>query len=160
MKPKVDRAARRKAAQTLRDFIAGRIDNFAFEEAEPLTDDPVVGAIWDSCWLLYDDFKRHRLTGRHALSLDTRRQMLRWVLFLDTDLPYLWPNLPFAGWDPRVRVRQSGWRGWLTGGLSLSVVQGFLAKGHYPVWPFRSVMEFKHALATPRRLSGQRSALG
>lgn len=160
MYPKVDRTARNRAAQTLRDFIAGRIDNFTFEDAQPLTDDPVVRAIWESCWLIYDDFKRHRLTGRDAVSPDTRRQMLRWVLFLDTDLPYLWPDLRYAGWDPRARAQQSGWRGWLQWGPSPRVVQDFLAKGHYPVWPFRSVAEFKQALAKPRRLSGQRSASG
>ena len=157
MPQSVDRPARDCAAQILRSFMSGQMDQFAFEQAQPITTDPVIGAIWDTVWAFYCDFRRHRLTGRDRLAPAMRREWQRWILFLDSGHPYVWPDLPMPGLDPRHRTRQPGWRGRWKGGLAPHQVQAFLAAGHFAVWPFRTVSDFRHALATPRRLSGKKT---
>lgn len=150
----VDRRARDLAAQLLRDFISGKVTNFDFEERCPETHDRAIHAVWDTAWLLYDDFKTHKLTGRHRLDVTTRRQTIRWIVFLHGDLDYRWPHLPQPGADPNIRVEQSVLRRiFAPFGLKRVEVDEFLKSGHYPVWPFASVKDYKAAIARPRLLS-------
>lgn len=153
-----DRQACDLAAQALRDFASGRITNNEFEAAEPQTKDPAIRAIWETVWLFYDDVSEHRLTGRHKLPRDLRRGWVRWILFLHSDLPYEWPDLPHPGVDPEPRITTSllGRLFAPLGGLRESWVTPFLSAGHFPVWPFLSVKDYKRALAAPRLLSGRR----
>lgn len=156
--PIIDGQARSAAAEVLRRFIAGQITNDSFEDQVPETDDPAIWAIWDTCWLFYDDFKEHRLDGKYRLSPDLRRQLSRWVLFLDSDLPYQWPKMRFPGRDPRPFTMRNPIKRFLThGSIHPELTEKFLAAGHYPVWPFVSVKDYKAALAAPKRLSGGRS---
>ncbi len=151
----VDRAARDAAAELLRRFINGKVTNDDFEDGEPQTHDPAIPAIWQTCWVFYDDMKEHKLEGGYRLEPDQRRQMARWILFLDSDLPYLWPEIWLPGIDPRPRVKRSLIGRILSfGGLRLAQVEEFLATGHYPVWPFASRQDYDFALASPKRLSG------
>ena len=157
----VDRAARDEAAQALRRFINGKITNFAFEALCPTTGDPAIHAIWNTSWLFYDDFKTHRLDGRNGLSMDQRKSCVRWIIFLHNDLEYSWPHLARPGSDPNLRVRKSVWRGLLgldPFDLSSEEARKFMAAGHYAVWPFISVRDYKQALRFPRLLSGRRAA--
>jgi len=41
-----------------------------------------------AAWSCYDDFRTERLRGEWALTQEARRALVRWVLFLQTDLPY------------------------------------------------------------------------
>lgn len=150
----IDRRARDRASQLLRDFISGKITNFDFESRWPVTQDPSVDAIWDTAWLFYDDFKTHKLTGRHKLDATTKRMIVRWIIFLHGDFDYQWPRLSLAGADPSVRVEQSAWQQlFFPSGLKRTKVNEFLKAGHYPVWPFGSVKDYKAALSKPRFLS-------
>lgn len=154
----VDRAARDVAAERLRRFAAGRVTNNEFEGSEPDTRDPAIRAIWDTCWCFYCDMEEHRLEGDFRLDPDFRRMFARWVIFLDSDRPYVWPKIRLPGIDPRRRIRRTR-LGRLCNLDSVSPknAAAFLAAGHYPVWPFASAREYKSALKNPKRLSGQRS---
>lgn len=150
----VDRRARASAAQLLRDFISGKVTNFEFEERCPETHDRAIQAVWDTAWLFYDDFKTHRLTGRHALDVTIRRMIVRWVVFLHSDLEYKWPHLHQPGADPNTRVEQSALRRLISPfRLKRTEANKFLNAGHYPVWPFVSVKDYKAAISRPRLLS-------
>ncbi len=159
--PIVDRAGRRRAAELFRGFILGRVRVEDFERQAPESPDPVIGAIWETAWLFYDDFRTERLTGEWRISLDQRRVFARWIMFLDSDLPYAWPDLNWPGLDPATRIKQRAarrfyWLGW--GGpsnrLAPSEARAFLDAGHYRVWPFRTTADYKQALQHPRRLTG------
>lgn len=64
----VDRSRRSQAAQVLRDFMAGRLTNFDFEEQFPQSgSDRVLAAIAEMVWFTYDDLKTHRLEGEYTL---------------------------------------------------------------------------------------------
>ena len=152
----VDVSARRIACQVLRDFISGRITNDEFEKRFPDTRDGAVGAIWDTSWVFCDDFKAHRLDGKHRLSLNERRVCMRWLLFLHGKLPYEWPDLNLPGLDPAPRMQSSFWRRLFSQHQNLSEpeVKRFLSSGHFPVWPFTRVSDYKRALASPKFFAG------
>ena len=154
----VDRDARNKAAELLRRFISGQITNDDFDNKEPQTEDSAVRAIWNTAWVLYDDMIEHKLRGRHRLDPATKRECLRWIIFLDSDFEYVWPDIWLPGVDPMCRVTKWGRLGELLGFLSdrlpTSKVEEFLASGEYQAWPFASRADFKRALCSPRRLGG------
>lgn len=153
----VDRDARDRAAQLLRNFVSGKITNDEFADGCPPTQDRAIDAIWGTAWVLYDDISEHRLIGRNRLPSDMRRVCLRWLLFLHNDHDYEWPDLSLPGIDPATRTQQSVWRrllGLLKGSLAPEVARAFLASGHYPVWPFASAKDYRQALRNPRLLSG------
>jgi hypothetical protein len=81
------------------------------------------------------------------------------MIFLHSDLEYQWPLIRLPGSDPSLRISKGFWRGLLAMNffdLSQKEVSEFLRAGHYAVWPFISVQDYKHALRSPRLLSGQR----
>lgn len=91
----IDRAARDQLALDLRRLASGRITNDAFDEARPeTTPDRAVREIGEWGYRLYDDFRTYRLTGKYRLPSKTRRAAARAVLFLRSDRPYEWPDLP------------------------------------------------------------------
>ena len=152
----VDRDARDRAAQLLRNFVSGKITNDEFADGCPSTLDRAIVAIWDTAWVLYDDLSEHRLTGRHRLTSDMRRICVRWILFLHNNHEYEWPDTILPGIDPATRTEQSFWRrlfGLPSTLLEPEVARRFLASGHYPVWPFVSAKDYSQALQNPRLLS-------
>jgi hypothetical protein len=156
LKTLVDRDARDRAAQLLRNFISGKITNDAFEDQCPVTEDRAIDAIWATAWVLYSDTYEHRLIGKHRLTVDMRRICVRWLLFLHNSDEYLWPTIPLPGIDPATRLQAGFWRRLLAPGSSLlahDVADRFLASGHFPVWPFISTKAYRLALRSPRLLS-------
>lgn len=156
----VDRYARDRAAQLLRNFISGRVTNDEFEDCVPPTLDRAVLAIWDTAWVLYDDRKEHVLSGRYRPTADMRRICVRWLLFLHSNHEYEWPDLCLPGIDPATRTEPSFWQRVFhipERLLTPKMAAEFLAAGHYPVWPFISKSNYRHALRKPRLLSGFRS---
>jgi len=151
----VDRAARDQLALSLRRLVCGKISNDQFEDGIRKTEDVAIAAIAEMAWLLYSDMKEHRLVGRHVIDPSDRREVLRWILFLDSDLEYLWPEMRLAGQHPLRRVRPvlTRWLGWQ---ISAETVARFLAAGDYAAWPFVSRSQYKHAIRQPRRLAGRR----
>lgn len=160
----VDREARDRAADVFRALITGKISNDAFEDSWPRTSDRAIDAIFDTAWLLYSDDRQHKLVGTDRLPTDTRRTCIRWLLFLHGDLDYEWPDLSLPGLDPAVRVERRWWKRILAvtsrDALRPEVAKSFLAAGHYPVWPFIRVTDYRNALRHPRFLSGGRRARG
>jgi hypothetical protein len=140
----------------LRRFLGGQITNDTFCDAAFAADDPIIDAIFDSAWVFYDDLKAHKLIGKHRPSAEERRMIQRWILFLDSDLPYVWPVIPMPGIDPHYRRRARWGAAFSLTGILSAKVDGFLAAGHYPVWPFRTMREYRCALAKPRRLAGSK----
>lgn len=81
---------RRRVAEALRHFAAGRTTNREFERALETTPssgfyDPVLDSVEHFAWLMYDDFETHRLDGKRKLSREARRAIARWIFFLRSD---------------------------------------------------------------------------
>jgi hypothetical protein len=156
----IDRAARDQLSRNLKLLIAGQISNDQFENGTPESDqDAAIMAFAGMAWLLYSDMKEHRLAGRHSIGPGERREVLRWILFLDSDFEYRWPMMHLPGLSPlrRVRPALTRWLNW-PNAISPKQATGFLAAGDHNAWPFVSRSEYKHALRNPRRLAGKRVA--
>nr|CEN54972.1 putative integron gene cassette protein [uncultured bacterium] len=148
----MDRKARDKAAELLRQFASGRITNFELENCWPTSIDPAIRGLESTIWCFYDDFKEHTLQGPFALAPEMRRVVARWIVFLHTNEPYKWPNIAYPGVRP---LRRS----WITRRLNLINLitrreQRFLKAGAFEVWPFISAQSFENARRRPRLLSG------
>ena len=156
MRDFVDISSRKIASQLLRDFISGKISNDTFEARQPITHDRAIHAIWDTAWVFYHDGKEHRLEGQYRLPPEQRKACVRWILFLQSDLLYEWPDIDLPGIDPASRTQSSFLRRLfsLHQNLSEKETDTFLSAGHYPVWPFLLVSDYKTALATPKLLRG------
>lgn len=156
----IDRAARDRLETSLRQLIAGKITNDEFEELTPESrDDPAIVALTGMAWLLYSDMKQHALVGPDSIEPSVRREVLRWIVFLDSDLEYRWPRMSLPGLQPLRRVRPALTR-WLSWPNAISAEQAarFLAAGDHAAWPFISRAEYRQALRAPRRLAGKRRA--
>src|SRR5262249_7051323 len=57
--------------------------------------DAAIGPIVENAWCLYGDECEYRFVGRNRLNQQRRRQVMRWILFLRTDLEYEWPVFRF-----------------------------------------------------------------
>jgi hypothetical protein len=150
----IDRPARDQLSRNIRLLVSGKISSDQFEDSIPETSDAAIMAFAGMTWLLYSDMSGHRLVGRYAES-NTRREVLRWVLFLDSDFQYCWPKMYLPGVQPFRRVRPAllRWLSW-PNAISPDHAAEFLAAGDRLAWPFISRSEFKHALRNPRRLAG------
>ena len=153
----LDRKARDKAAELLRQFASGRITNFELENRWPTSKDPAIHGLDSTIWCFYDDFKEHKLQGPFALAPEMRRVIARWVIFLHTNEPYQWPNIAYPGVRPLHRS-------WITRRLGLLNLitrkeQRFINAGAFEVWPFISAQSFENARRRPRLLSGGISEL-
>lgn len=105
----IDRPARDRLALNLRRLVSGRISNDAFSEARPeASPDRAVRQIWEWGDRLYDDMRAYRLTGKDRLPKKTRRSAAQAVLFLRSDRPYEWPDLPEAFATRNLAVAASG----------------------------------------------------
>jgi hypothetical protein len=129
----IDRVARKTLAQALRALASGQITNDTFERRLPLDSiDPAVHEVFQSgAWYLYGDLDEYRLTGPDKLTRAAKSEIARWILFLETDLPYEWPQL--RGWK---------YLGWMLGNLITIGVLGRIYRRHLrrigdpDVWPF------------------------
>ena len=151
----IDREARDKLAAALRSFACGNLSNFGLEGRTPSSNDPAVGEIADYVWRYYDDYLEQKMTGLHTLSLGTRRDFARCILFLKSEHPYQWaPNHRFA---------YSFWTGCkLSVGRILSCFTGRLVSikdtqprpnGDLRVWPFYSMRDYRQSVRKPPYLS-------
>jgi hypothetical protein len=109
----IDRPARDQLSRNLRLLVSGKISNDQFEDGIPETSDAAIVAFAGMAWLLYSDMYQQRLVGRYAIEPSARREVLRWVLFLDSDYHYCWPKMYLPGLNPLRRVRPALMR-WLS----------------------------------------------
>ena len=148
----LDRTSRRRIAELLRHFVAGRITNDEFVARSPRRsrDLAVRQILSEGAWFLYDDLHEHRLTGKYRLSPEAREQVARWVLFLETDLPYEWPVVPLGVRFALMPLNV------ITLGLLGRLVQHYTSRGGpVQLWPFRRALDYEAALAQPPYLHGE-----
>lgn len=152
----IDRIARDQLSRNLKLLLSGRISNNQFEDGIPETKDAAIAACADMAWLLYSDMKEHRLVGHNSIGPGDRREVVRWILFLDSDFEYLWPKMHLPGLQPlrRARPALTRWLHW-PNAISPERAADFLASGDHNAWPFISRSEYKNALRNPRRLVGK-----
>jgi hypothetical protein len=156
----IDRKSRNITAAVLRRLMSGKITNDEFENtlAGACNADPAISAIGQMGWLLYSDLHEHYLVGKDRVGPFDRREVIRWILFLDSDFEYVWPKLNLPGVDPLRRVRRLPWLHPFSDGVSKRDAAKFLEAGDYFAWPFASRAQFKYALRNPRRLAGRQAA--
>lgn len=143
----LDPPARRRLAEALRALLTGQITNDEFEARVPKRSvDHVVSEVFWRAWGLYSDLWEYRLRGRYKVVPEAREQVARWVVFLETDLPYEWPRWPVLA----VLVANL-----LTLGLAGVLARRWLARvGDLAVWPFLCRADYEQALAVPPYLNG------
>jgi hypothetical protein len=142
----LDRESRRSLAELLRHLVAGLITNDEFENQRPRgSHDLAVRQVFEEgAWFLYDDTCEHRLIGRRRLATRDRQNVARWILFLETDLTYEWPVVPFGLRLALIPLNL------LTLGLLGRVVQRFASSGGpTDLWPFRRHSDYQAALQEP-----------
>jgi hypothetical protein len=147
----IDRSARDKAAELLRQFLAGTITNFELENSWPSSADQVLREIEDTIWCFYDDFEEHAMRGGWKLPKEQKAISARWVLFLHSDEEYQWPSIRFAG----IRPLRSGWLARVIGLARRHEKKeaAFMAAGEYAYWPFISKASFERCNENPRLLA-------
>jgi len=134
----------------MRNFAIGRMTNVEFDEAFENINSPDKGV-----WLVglgtfayFNDYATVRLTGKYHQTKHWRRMTARWLLFLQTDLEYAEPSLP---WHERVRGLLSG----LTFGVIPKGARLKEWKWHEQnVWPFLTPEQLQEARRHPRLLCG------
>lgn len=135
--------SRRALAQALRHYVSGQLSNDHLDEVVVSREDRGVVAVKEMAWTLYDDFRHHYAEGRHSLGQDSRREIARWILFLNTDLEYAWPVFSFrqsVNWPMDLITR-----GWWERRKRRAFVE-FKSAGDFSVWPFLSQSEFEVSL--------------
>jgi hypothetical protein len=106
----VNKDVRRELATNLHRLVSGEMTNDEFDnqylDRWVDDDDAAVAEIGQFGWGLYSDYGSYRLQGSNAVSEESKQVADRAILFLQTDLEYLWPRnvagiAPFWGlWGP------------------------------------------------------------
>jgi hypothetical protein len=139
----VDQTARKAAAQIIEDFSSGHLTNFELERRWPSTKDPGVLAVAYFLWLLYDDFREHRIHQEYLSDLDVRGTLARCAAFLRSNLAYQYPRV----WIEGTASVYPKWMSVITLGIGAlwnhfarqhnAKVKGEMAEaGDLAVWPF------------------------
>ncbi len=151
----IDRTTRDKLADAIHSLIAGFISNNMFNEwlfehefdpwSEPHTyPDPAIGPIVEHAYCLYDDLHEYKLFGKHKLSRNQYRDCLRWIIFLQSDVEYVWPPFLFTNrldtLDRLLSIVTFGkYRSVHASNMSYSE---WKESADHRVWPFSSVEEY------------------
>jgi len=172
--------ARRHLAQAMRQLASGTITNDQFEDRWcAIADTSRTGdELFEFAWSFYDDFYTHRLRGSHCLSPLQRRVWANCILFLRSGLDYQWPTRAKWLWckqstktEPSQRL--PWWKpdaaaiqfipiiGWFWGKRLRDRFEAeadrLLKSGpivNDRIWPFRTMADYKAALAAPFYLRG------
>lgn len=153
----IDHLARKRMAELSRQLAIGHITNDEFEDS--LLRSKEVGlheVFFRGLWPLYDDFHKHKLRGKCALSEEGRAWVARIILFLKSNQPYRWPRVTgFSGLPiMTLSLLTLGWFGrmWL---------RRLANNGDESVWPFFSRRDYEEALKNPLYLTdAQQSTAG
>ena len=151
----IDRKRRAEFAELLRRFAAGQLTNDEYEdrafEILPVparhAEDQGLWPIMEMSWFLYDDLHKHRLDGKYKLTRDGRREVCRWILFLQSDCEYEWPRKSFHSLlAPILKLVTLGWWG-------RRQQEDFESAGEVEVWPFLRRADYEAALRCPLLLA-------
>lgn len=139
----IDRTARSKTVSLLKKFAAGHITNDELADNIPNSQDPVIKAVDDFAWTLYNDLKQHYAKDKHKLSKSEKKNIARCILFLKSDNEYTYPKdkfYPLHTFIPLLNL------------LSLGLFSKFLPRnskadehGDLSVWPFVSRKQLQRA---------------
>jgi hypothetical protein len=175
--PMIDRTRRDELADAIHLFLAGYSTNDDFDdwltenELFVSTDpsryaDALIGPIVENAWCLYSDTRRYRLVGRDRPGAEERRNVLRWIMFLRSDLEYEWPPQRFvhpfhyqSGPGCLVLLLTLGL--WTPGASEARVrFDAWTTEGDFAVWPYRRREDFEEALrrTCPLARSGRTAA--
>ena len=110
----IDRIGRDKAACAVERYWAGVISNRQLERSWPNSRDRGVIAVESFIWLLYDDFKEHRVRDPERSDPETACRVSACIDFLHSDGEYAWPHLAIP--DGQTEV-YSPWMVWASFGL-------------------------------------------
>ncbi|QSX28558.1 hypothetical protein JYB88_09595 [Shewanella cyperi] len=142
----IDRGARNKVAEVTRHYLTGLATNFEFDDAlfSLESHDPVIKAIRDQLWLLYDDLCEHKHEGVWAISVEQHEIVMRIMMFLKTDFEYQWPRVPswYSASRPFIRLLTLGFG-------SRMLDRKFAFKDHENVWPFHNPEQLAQAKNNP-----------
>lgn len=141
----IHRPSRDALALALRKYVSGQITNDDLDEVEVDWRDRGAVAVKEMAWSLYDDTYVHRVGGDLPRGSEARTAIARWIVFLHSDVEYLWPEYSFlqvVNWP--LNILTLGWwekhkaRKW----------QQFLEAGDFDVWPFCARTELEKAAAS------------
>ena len=152
------RALRAQAANLVRKYRDGEISNYQFEESfEPLwrlTADRAVKAIGTGIWNTYSDYREHKLADGRELPEALRSCLDRCVLFLESDLPYMWEQDNLAGIayvTPLFRLLSRHAKRLLgRAPARFGLRSGPDSEQDWSVWPFQSEAELRARAPTTR----------
>ena len=140
----IDRISRDKLAETLRQYVSGRVSNDTLDDLETNNKDYGVKAIKDAAWFLYDDLYEHKAIGKHRIDKDNRHEVSKWIVFLQSDEEYLWP---------RPSMFQK-----ICSILTLGFYKSYHSNnGEKEAWPFFTKESLESALKKPKLFSGKSS---
>jgi hypothetical protein len=151
------------------EYLAGMLTTYEFERRLHATDLPVFGAprpdddpvlspmvqrLWLSCYV-HGDLDEYRLTNEHKLPTESRREVLRWILFLRSDRQYEWPQFQCladlnrnAGLiHPLLSLLTLGYWGRVQRETFRREAEQFMLAGDHDVWPFKRREDFQAVLA-------------
>ncbi len=133
----IDRASRNRLAELIRSLSSGQISNDEFEDSIPESNDDAIRQVFShGAWCLYSDMKEYKLKGKDALSRDDRTIVARWVLFLKTDIEYIWPSATFK--EDFLKCISLGIFG-------QSTLDKWKVHGNVELWPFSNIEQFNKA---------------
>lgn len=143
----IDREARDRYAQLLRQFAAGRLSNRVYEQKfDEISGsfDPAIWGVYQEMWYSYCDFRKHKLRGRDALGRDSHRCVARMVMFLYSDREFEWrqPGL----WHVLINL--------MTFGVWKKLRPDPRPTGEAAVWPFFREPDYVDERTSPRLLTG------
>jgi hypothetical protein len=146
----IDRRGRTDVSELLRHLVAGQITNDEFEDRLPTSsEDRAVNEVSEEAWHLYSDLWEHRLTGAERVPEEARQHVARWILFLQSELEFEWPEWSFGR-----RFLSSATRLLTFGVLGQEGRKHYQQAGDITVWPFLRRSDYDVALTKPRYLSG------
>ena len=180
----IDAERRKKLAFYLRQFSNGRTSNDEFEISiadevtngwlpeqyyrakEIAADDPIIRPMLEQCWGLYDDTRSHHLKGSDRLSNKGLREIARWILFLHSDLEYLWPYFdtgnPLLKFSFKQLVISFFTLGQYYRDRRKEQKRAFIEfqqLGNFAIWPFFRTEDYNAQLKKPPFLKGRPEAL-
>lgn len=123
----------------LRRYVSCRITNDDLDDVDVDWRDRGAVAVKQMAWSLYDDMSQHYAKGRHALRGNVRKEIARWILFLRSDLEYLWPEYSFMQVTaPMANIFTFGWYK----RRKDQRLEEFKQAGDFDYWPFISKGDF------------------
>jgi len=148
----IDRKNRKLVIEATRQYVGGFIDNDSYDDIlfyKFRSEDAGLNEVVNQLWHCYDDLSTHKNSGKHRLSVESRSDIARYILFLQSDIEYRWPNHIIVNGICRL----------LSYPLTLGLLPYFADKNHrnkgpIEIWPFFTEEMYQLQLKNPSYLVG------